>query len=110
MPLGTTFIKELDALAAKHDVQLIRQFSAGRVIAKFIDENEKENEFRNYARNFGADPAWFGKTFKNRDGEKLQIIGLLRNRRKNCISLLRLSDNRERICAPDYVRQFKFID
>lgn len=106
--------KAIEEVAKKHGVET--RYKGGRydsstLTAKvefFIKEvKEKQNdfEFKNFAKMYGAEPEWLGKTFT--DGRKtFKVVGLLPNRRKNCMSIQEVRTGKKFVCAPSFVRRY----
>ena len=99
--------------------EFIKQYNTTNQANFTFDRNHKgefvisnsdsgREEFEIFARKFGYDKNWFGKSFVNQ-GVRYQIIGVKSGADKNCLRIRRAGDGKEFGCAVGYVSNGKFV-
>ena len=109
------------AIAAKHG--LTAKVSGGKfgassftprveflVAGQTVDgaSKKEEDDFRAFSKVYGLQPEMLGKTFRS-GKETFRVLGALPSRSKNCILILRTSDNARRICPPELLLRGTFL-
>ena len=120
--IGREAVEALKAVAAKYGVQVrggAGKFDATQFTKKiefFIAGSVEEGDsattpikqieaYKAYAAMYGLKPEWLNESFSAK-GDRYKIVGLDMNRPKNCVQLIRLSDNTKRICPADFVKAY----
>ena len=104
----------MDIIAAKHGLVAITgggRFSSSeykpkvefKVKGELSASKGNEDNFKSFAKLYGLDPEWLGKTFIMQ-GKAYKVVGLAPRRSKNCVMILRLKDNSQRVCSPEYLK------
>jgi hypothetical protein len=105
----------LQAIAAKHGLTV--KLNGGRfttssfapkvefLVPGAIDGGTRkaEDAWNTLAKLYGLNPAWLGKDFTARDGDKYRVMGLLPGRTKNVVKLARVRDNRALVAPVGFV-------
>ena len=94
---GGNFDREGKYAVLKLEVAVVA--ADGKVVDKARSDWEKHAEL------YDCVPAWLDQTF-TANGSTFQVVGLLPNRRKNCVSIKNTRNGEKRICSPNYVRMF----